>query len=65
MDTNSGEPWSEMDVWELKHSMEYGRASRKWRASCIVMRVRFGRWPPRSASKRAGVWGKFCERRPA
>jgi hypothetical protein len=26
MDTNSGEPWSEMDVWELKHSMEYGRS---------------------------------------
>ena len=26
MDTNSGEPWTEMDVWELKHSMEYGRS---------------------------------------
>ncbi len=26
MDTNSGEPWSEMDVWELKHAREYGRS---------------------------------------
>ena len=26
MDTNSGEPWSEMDIWELKTSMEYGRS---------------------------------------
>ena len=26
MDINSGEPWTEMDVWELKHSMEYGRS---------------------------------------
>jgi len=26
MDTNSGEPWSEMDVWELKNSMKYGRS---------------------------------------
>jgi len=26
MDTNSGDPWSEMDVWELKNSMEYGRS---------------------------------------
>ena len=26
MDTNSGEPWSEMDVWELKKSVQYGRS---------------------------------------
>ena len=26
MNTNSGGPWSEMDVWELKNSMEYGRS---------------------------------------
>jgi len=26
MDINSAEPWSEMDVWELKNSMEYGRS---------------------------------------
>ena len=26
MEINSGEPWSEMDVWELKNSMEYGRS---------------------------------------
>jgi hypothetical protein len=26
MDTGSAEPWSEMDMWELKHSMEYGRS---------------------------------------
>jgi len=26
MEINSGEPWSEMDVWELKNSMRYGRS---------------------------------------
>jgi hypothetical protein len=26
MDTGSAEPWSEMDVWELKSSIEYGRS---------------------------------------
>jgi len=26
MEINSGEPWSEMDVWELKNSTEYGRS---------------------------------------
>jgi hypothetical protein len=26
MNANSGEPWSEMDVWELENSMEYGRS---------------------------------------
>jgi hypothetical protein len=26
MDTSSGEPWTEMDVWELKYSMECGRS---------------------------------------
>ena len=26
MEINSGEPWSEMDVWELKNSMQYGRS---------------------------------------
>jgi hypothetical protein len=26
MNANSGEPWSEMDLWELKTSMEYGRS---------------------------------------
>jgi hypothetical protein len=26
MNINSGGPWSEMDVWELKNSMEYGRS---------------------------------------
>jgi hypothetical protein len=26
MDTGSAEPWSELDMWELKHSMEYGRS---------------------------------------
>jgi hypothetical protein len=24
MDTNSGEPWSEMDLEDLRHSLDYG-----------------------------------------
>ena len=26
MNANSGEPWSEMDLWELKTSMKYRRS---------------------------------------
>ena len=25
MDANSGEPWSEMDIKDLRHSLDYGR----------------------------------------
>jgi hypothetical protein len=29
MNAKSGEPWSEMDLWELKTSMRYGRSFAK------------------------------------
>jgi hypothetical protein len=25
MDANSGEPWSETDIWDLKNELEHGR----------------------------------------
>jgi hypothetical protein len=43
MGANSGEPWSEMDVADLTHSLITGTPSRKRRASCAGMRMRGAR----------------------
>ena len=40
MDANSGEPWSEMDISDLTHSLDYGTRSRKQRASCAGTRMK-------------------------
>ena len=65
MDTNSGEPWSEMDVWELKHSMEYGRSFAEVAGFLYRDESEVRQMAHALGLKRAGVWGKSCERRPA
>jgi hypothetical protein len=42
MDANSGEPWSEMDITDLKHSVEYGEHDR---TDCELPVPRRGRGP--------------------
>jgi hypothetical protein len=43
MDANSGEPWSEMDVEDLRHSLDYGTHSQPRRVFCAGMRMRCAR----------------------
>ena len=53
-----------MDVWELKHSMEYGRSFAEVAGFLYRDESEVGEWPPRSDSKEGGdedLWAASCE----
>jgi hypothetical protein len=34
-DINDGKPWSEMDLFDLRNSLAYGRSIKRWRVSSV------------------------------
>ena len=64
MDTNSGEPWSEMDVWELKKSVQYGRSFAEVAGFLYRDESEVRQMADALGLERVVVSGKSCERYP-
>jgi hypothetical protein len=43
MDANSGAPWSEADISDLKNELDHGRTIAETAASCAGTKTRCGR----------------------